>query len=225
MRTTESELNKQVFGLLVMNRFLPSGNSSTDAITSSRSIGNSATNTVSEFLSSQLSLYMGSFFDNLNVKDLDLNLNFQSYDQALLTGIPGATSDNLNARKQVQLALTKKFFNNRLSVNVGGNVDFGDNYQSITPGATNNKSAYGSGDFEVEYILDKNGAWRAKTYNKNDYDNFNNRNINKTGIGISFRQDFDRWTDLFRRRAKKPKPQALPKPPAKPEDTPKAQGK
>jgi hypothetical protein len=225
MRTTESEMNKQVFGLLVMNRFLPVGNSSTDAITSGRSIGNSTTNTISEFLSSQLSLYTGSFFENLNVKGLDLLLNFQTYDQISLAGIQSA--DNLNARKEVQLALTKKFFNNRLSVNVGGNVDFGDNYQTTpNPGVTtNNKTAYATGDFEVEYILDKKGAWRAKTYNRNDYDNFNNRNINKTGIGISFRQDFDTWGDLFRRLVRKKKPQAPPQPSAKPEEAPKLRGK
>ena len=223
MRTTESEMNKQVFGLLVMNRFLPTGNSSGgDAITSGRSIGNSATNTVSEFLSSQLSLYMGSFFDNLNVKDLDLNFNFKTYDQTALAAVP--TADNLNTRREVQLALTKKFFNNRLSLNVGGNIDFADNGQ-VTPGIASTKSTYATGDFEVEYVLDKKGAWRAKTYNRNDYDNFNNRNINKTGIGISFRQDFDNWGDLFRRRAKKPKPQDLPKPVPKTEEQPKAQGK
>ena len=224
IRTTESEMNKQVFGLLVMNRFLPSGNSSADAITSGRNIGNSATNTVSEFLSSQLSLYMGSFFENLNVRDLDINLNFKTYDQtSLLT--QSLPADNLNARREVQLALTKKFFNNRLSVNVGGNLDFGDNYQTVTTGGvtgvSNNKSTYATGDFQVEYVLDKKGAWRAKTYNRNDYDNFNNRNINKTGIGLSFRQEFDNWADLFRRKGKKPKKQNLPKPAAKQEDTPK----
>ena len=224
MRVTESEMNKQVFGLLVMNRFLPAGNSSTDVITSGRSIGNSATNTISEFLSSQLSLYTGSFFENLNVKGLDLLLNFQTYDQTSLVG--GQNADNLNARKQVQLALSKKFFNNRLSVNVGGNVDFGDNYQTLNPGVTtNNKTAYATGDFEVEYILDKNGTWRAKTYNRNDYDNFNNRNINKTGIGISFRQDFDTWGDLFRRIVRKKKTQPSPAPAAKPEEAPKLKDK
>jgi TamB, inner membrane protein subunit of TAM complex len=223
MHTTESEMFKQVFGLLVMNRFLPAGNSSTtDAITSGRSIGNSAANTVSEFLSSQLSMYLGSLFDNLNVRDLDINLNFKTYDQ---TSLAALTTDNLNARREVQLALTKKFFNNRLSVNVGGNLDFGDNYQSTGVGVSNNKSTYATGDFQVEYVLDKNGAWRAKTYNRNDYDNFNNRNINKTGIGLSFRQDFDNWADLFKRRNKKNKKQPPPPPPAKSEDAPKTSGK
>jgi hypothetical protein len=166
-------------------------------------------------------MYMGSFFDNLNVKDFDVNLNFKTYDQTTL--VP--TTDNLNARREVQLALTKKFFNNRLSINVGGNLDFGDNYQSVNGGVSNTKSTYATGDFQVEYVLDKNGSWRAKTYNRNDYDNFNNRNINKTGIGISFRQDFDKWKDLFRRRARRPKPKDLPKPVAKPEEGPKAEDK
>ena len=71
----------------------------------------------------------------------------------------------------------------------------------------------------------KNGSWRAKTYNRNDYDNFNNRNINKTGIGISFRQDFDNWGELFRRIVRKKKPQTAPDPSAKPEDAPKVQTK
>jgi hypothetical protein len=214
MRTTESEMNKQVFGLLVMNRFLPSGNNSADALTSGRNLGNTATNTVSEFLSSQLSLYMGSFFEALKVQNLDVNLNFKTYDQ--YSAFAAQTADNLNSRREVQVALTKKFFNNRLSVNAGANVDFGDN--NSQPGVVNNnKSTYATGDFQVEYVLDKNGAWRAKTYNRNDYDNFNNRNINKTGIGISFRQDFDNWADLFRRRSKKPKPQNLP-PVVKPQE-------
>ena len=166
---------------------------------------------------------MGSFFDNLNVKDLDLNFNFKTYDQTALATVP--TADNLNTRRELQLALTKKFFNNRLSLNVGGNLDFADNGQ-VTPGvASTAKSTYATGDFEVEYVLDKKGAWRAKTYNRNDYDNFNNRNINKTGIGLSFRQDFDKWSDLFRRRAKKPKPKTLPKSTPKQEEQPKVQVK
>jgi hypothetical protein len=157
---------------------------------------------------------MGSFFEALKVQNLDVNLNFKTYDQ--YSAFAAQTADNLNSRREVQVALTKKFFNNRLSVNAGANVDFGDN--NSQPGVVNNnKSTYATGDFQVEYVLDKNGAWRAKTYNRNDYDNFNNRNINKTGIGISFRQDFDNWADLFRRRSKKPKPQNLP-PVVKPQE-------
>jgi hypothetical protein len=223
IRSSEAELNKQVFGLLVMNKFLPTNSLAAGDATSSKSIGGSVANTVSEFLTSQLSLYVGSFFDNLNVHDLDFNVNFRQYDQQWY-GSNQTAADNLNTRRELQLALTKRFFNNRLSINVGGNLDFGDNksVSGSTPTQTNNPNAYVTGDFQIEYVLDKNGAWRAKTYNRNDYDNFNQRNRNKTGIGLSYRQDFDRWVDLFKRRSRKPKVEKLPDPLPKPEDATKA---
>jgi hypothetical protein len=117
--------------------------------------------------------------------------------------------------------LTKRFFNNRLAINAGGNLDFGDRYTNDNGSVVNNKTTFVTGDFQIEYTLDKNGAWRAKAYNKGDYDNFNQRNINRTGIGISYRQDFDNLKELFRRRPRKPKPMNLPTP-AKPEEEPKA---
>ncbi len=218
IRTSDAEMNKQVFGLLVMGKFLPTNSLAAGDATSTRSISGSVANTVSEFLSSQLSLYLGSFFDNLNVHDLDFNFNFKQYDDWYGTGATSA--DNLNTRRELQLALTKRFFNNRLSINVGGNFDFGDNkgVGSNTVTNTSNPNAYVTGDFQIEYVLDKNGSWRAKTYNKNDYDNFNQRNRNKTGIGLSYRKDFDNWLDLFKRRKKTPPPPAPAA--AKPEETP-----
>jgi hypothetical protein len=223
IRSSDAELNKQVFGLLVMNKFLPTNSLASGDATSGKSIGGSVANTVSEFLTSQLSLYVGSFFDNLNVHDLDFNVNFRQYDQQWY-GTNQAAADNLNTRRELQLALTKRFFNNRLSINVGGNLDFGDNKSTAgsVQTTTNNPNAYVTGDFQIEYVLDKNGAWRAKTYNRNDYDNFNQRNRNKTGIGLSYRQDFDRWVDLFKRRSRKPKVEKLPDPLPKPEDPTKA---
>ena len=41
-----------------------------------------------------------------------------------------------------------------------------------------------------------------KAYNRGDYDNFNQRNRNKTGIGITFQQDFDNIYDLLRIKRK-----------------------
>ena len=218
IRGTDAEMNKQVFGLLVMNRFLPTNSASSAANdpTSSKAIGGSVANTVSEFLTSQLSLYMSSFFDNINVKDFDVNFNFRQYDQQYQANTSTATTtDYLNTRRELQLALTKRFFHNRLSLNVGGNLDFGDS-KTDANGAVVSKGTYVTGDFQIEYVLDKNGAWSAKAYNKGDYDNFNQRNRNRTGIGITYRQDFDKWIDLFR-RPRKPKPQILPAA-AKPED-------
>jgi TamB, inner membrane protein subunit of TAM complex len=202
IRNNETELNKQVFGLLVMNRFLPTSTSLFgNDISNGKSISGNVANTMSEFLSSQLSLYLSNFFDNINVKDFDVNLNFKQYDQVDLAN----ADNNFNTRRELQLALTKRFFSNRLSINVGGNVDFGSN--TVTQNST--KNTYYTGDFQIEYNLDKSGVWRAKAFNKYDYDNFNQRNRNRTGLGLSFRKDFDNWGDLFKRRPRSPKPEPI----------------
>jgi hypothetical protein len=61
------------------------------------------------------------------------------------------------------------------------------------------------GNFEAEVLLDKYGSSRFKAFSKSrDYfsdDMENNRN----GIGVSYQSQFDKFTDLFRRKKKKDK--------------------
>ena len=51
----------------------------------------------------------------LNVKDFDVNLNFRQYDQ--LSSVSSAASQQalLDTRRELQLALSKRFFNNSLA--------------------------------------------------------------------------------------------------------------
>ncbi|MFN8308590.1 MAG: translocation/assembly module TamB domain-containing protein [Chitinophagales bacterium] len=227
VKSADAEMNKQVFGLLVMNRFLPTnnsifGNPAGDARGSAGNlVGGGVTNTVSEFLSSQLSHYVSNLFDNLNVHDLDFNFNFRQYDQTAINSTGAQTANTFDTRRELQLALSKRFFNNRLSVSAGGNLDFGDNKQYVDGGNTvvNKSNANITGDFQIEYVLDKNGVWRAKAFNRGDYDNFYQKNRNRTGVGIAYRQDFDTFRELFHRKRK---PKVDTKPPSegtKPKDT------
>jgi len=147
-----------------------------------------------------------------------VNLNFRQYDQQSNTG--STALDVYDTRRELQLALTKRFFNNRLSINVGGNLDFGDRYTDQSGTVKNNKTTNVNGDFQVEYALTKSGNFRAKAFNRGDYDNFNQRNRNKTGLGLSFRQDFDNFKDLFKRKNPKKKPESEPKATGKNEETP-----
>lgn len=211
VKSADAEMNKQVFGLLVMNRFLPTnnslfGNPAGDSRASTGNlVGGGVTNTVSEFLSSQLSHYVSNLFDNLNVHDLDFNFNFRQYDQTSnITNSPNTNSGLFDTRRELQLALTKRFLNNRLLVSAGGNLDFGDNryYDQSSSSYQNKTNANITGDFQIEYVLDKNGVWRAKAFNRGEYDNFYQKNRNRTGVGIGFRQDFDNLRDLFRRKRK-----------------------
>ncbi len=203
IRTNETELNKEVFGLLVMNRFLPPGNTLNNSM-GTESIGGGVANTLGEFVSSQLSLYLNNFFSNF-VNDFDVNFGYRQYNQQGAT----ASGDDaaLDTRRELQLALTKRFFNDRLSLSAGGNVDFGNTtvIDNTGTGTSRVATANVAGDFQLEYKLDKEGTWRAKVFNRTDYDNFNLRNRNRTGVGITFRKDFDKFKELFKKKKKKKK--------------------
>jgi len=199
LRNNENQLNNQVFGLLVMNRFLPS----TDALRNVN-YGGTAANTVSEFISSQLSNYLSSLLGYANVKDLDINIGYRQYDDlSSIDNGSGATPLTAQTRRELQLALSQKFLNNRLSLNAGGNLDFGSAQVTEGGGA---RAVIPTGDFQIEYTLTPDGAWRAKAFNKTNYDYYNSRNTNRTGVGISYRKEFDKASELIRKRQPKKKP-------------------
>jgi len=198
LRNNENQLNNQVFGLLVMNRFLPS----TDALRNVN-YGGTAANTVSEFVSSQLSNYLSSLLGYANVKDLDINIGYRQYDDLnSIDNGTGATPLTSQTRRELQLALSQKFLNNRLSLNAGGNLDFGSAQVTEGGGA---RAVIPTGDFQIEYTLTPDGAWRAKAFNKTNYDYYNSRNTNRTGVGISYRKEFDKASDLFKKKKSKKK--------------------
>jgi hypothetical protein len=184
LKTNDNEMNKQVFGLLVMNRFCHNRHSETQWLTPIW--GGTAANTVSEFVSSQLSNYLSSLLGYANVNNLDINIDYRQYDQASgTTANPNATND---IRRELQLELSQRFLNNRLSINAGGNIDFGNS--QVVQGGSTSRSVIPTGDFQIEYALTKDGVWRAKAFNRTNYDYYNSRNNNRTGLGISFRKEF-----------------------------------
>jgi hypothetical protein len=194
LKTNENEMNKQVFGLLVMNRFIPSGTTTTGALGTSGALGGTAANTVSEFVSSQFSSYFNNFLNQfLKNNSIDFNLGYRQYDQTTTQEQELLTQ----TRRELQLALSTRLLNNRLTLSAGGNIDFGGTAStSSSSGATATKSVIPTGNFQVEYSLTEDGRWRAKAFNRTDYDYVSLRNYNKTGIGVSYREEFDNLADL-----------------------------
>ncbi len=197
IKSNESDLTKQVFGLLVMNRFLPSG-STGDVLGKGNYAGATAANTVSELLSSQLNNYLSNLFGysgNDALKNLDINLGYRQYDEL---NTSGSTANSFDTRRELQLALQQRLINNRLTINAGANLDFG-NSTTIE----NTRSVIPTGDFQIQYALTPDGTWSAKAFNRTNYDYTNSRNTNRTGVGISYRQEFDKPGELFKRKKKK----------------------
>ncbi|MDE6631568.1 MAG: translocation/assembly module TamB domain-containing protein, partial [Muribaculaceae bacterium] len=93
---------------------------------------------------------------------------------------------------EFDLALSSRLLNNRLLIN--GNFGYRDKTTSNTQFV---------GDFDIEYLLSKNGNLRLKAYNHfNDQNYYLRSALTTQGVGVVFQKDFDR---LFRRKEKEPK--------------------
>lgn len=188
LKQYENEMNRQVFGLLVLNQFLPPL-SSLDQITNGFNLNvNDAANTVSEFLSNQISRYLNDWLSNFS-DNVSFNVNYRNYEQTLSSQ---GNIEDLALRRELQLALTTRFLQDRIIINVGGNVDFGQNQL----GTNNTNTTYLGGNASIEYALTKNKRFRIKTFTITDYDYFFQTNTTRAGIGLSFRREFDNFKDL-----------------------------
>ena len=178
-------MNKQAFGLIVLGHFIPSSSSSVGG----QSIGTDVNNTLTGFISSQINS-LASQIRN----DVDFTVNYQSYE----ANINASDPNNLVKRNELQVALTKRFFNDRLAVDVGGNFDFS------AAGQTSSSTSTGvTGDFAVEYKITPDGRVTGKVYSTSSYDVVDERNQTKNGVSIKYTREFDKLSELFSNPANK----------------------
>lgn len=132
----------------------------------------------SSALSSQISSIMNSFTDKVQ-----LGTNIR-------------TSQDGIEDTEVEMLLSSQLLNNRLIFN--GN--FG--YKNST--VNNQKNAF-IGEFDLEYLLTPNGDIRLKAYNHaNDMYMILKQAMTTQGVGIMYKKDFTRFSEIFRRRKKYP---------------------
>lgn len=102
--STEEDMNKQIFSLMALGKFIPASQFS--GLMANSAYSNAGANTTSELLSNQISNWLSQIHD-----DFDIGFKYR----------PGDEISN----DQLELALKTQFFNNRLIVN--GNVATADN--------------------------------------------------------------------------------------------------
>jgi len=178
----ESALNKQVFALLVLGRFIPENPLQTE-------YGGTSTlvrATVGKFLSQQLNQWSSKVLTGV-----DVNFDIQSYND-YQTG-------EAQGRTQVDIGLKKQLFNERLSIQLGGTLDVEGEK------ARQNSASNITGDVNVEYKLTKDGRYRLKGFRHNQYEGVIEGQLIETGAGIIYVRDFNKWKGLFRKPPKSPK--------------------
>lgn len=172
----ESELNKQVFSLLALNRFFPA----TGSDGSGGGTAAIARDNVNKVLSGQLNAFSDKIFGK-NGFELDFDLDsFTDYQ-----------GDAPQDRTQLNINAKKKLFNDRLIVTAGSAVDVEGSAQSgqgETPII---------GNVSLEYLLSENGRYRLKGFRKNEYTNVIDGQLIVTGLALIFQREFNKFSELF----------------------------
>lgn len=136
--------------------------------------GNRNSTVMSSVLSSTLSGQLNNALSRIfETSDWNLGTN-------LSTGDQGWTD------LEVEGILSGRLLNNRLLIN--GNFGYRENPLTNTNFI---------GDFKAEWLLNRSGNIRLKAYNETNERYYIKNNLTTQGIGIMYKKDFDRWSDLL----------------------------
>lgn len=170
---SQDELNKQVFSLLVLNRFYRTDNTG-DYENQAQVAG---VTTLTEMMSNQLSRWFSQFSNNV-----DIGVAYRRGDRE-----KEMTSDEL------ELAVSTQLLDDRITISANGNMDVGGNKGT----AEENKKTNIAGDFDVEVKLNKQGTLKMKAYSHTDEKILYNSTETIQGVGVSYQESFDTFRELL----------------------------
>lgn len=188
----DDELNRQVFSLLVLNRFVPAVQSQSGTGLNATSLARSS---ASQLLSSQLNSLSARY-----LKGVDLNVNLNSFTDYQ----SGQAADRTVAQVQLQ----KNLFNERLLVQLGSQVDLEGNR------AREQKATDLLGDLSLEYLLNADGSLRLRAFRRQQFEGVVEGQLVVSGTSLVYSREFTRFSEAFRSR---PTPSLQPEAPKKEE--------
>jgi hypothetical protein len=167
-----SELNKQVFALLVTGSFISDGFDAGSAGTASEFASTTARNSVNGILADQLNNISGKYISNV-----DLNFGLTSYED-----YKGGGSDT---RTELDVQLSKKLFNDRLTIEAQGSFDLSGDRKNT--GSSNERT---NGEVGVIYQLTPSNEYKLKVYFKNIYDLFEGE-LTCSGMALILEKEYE----------------------------------
>lgn len=181
LRQDPDELNKQVFALLLLNRFIGENpfSSETGGITASAFARDSA----SKILSQQLNNLAGDL-----IKGFELDFDVNSYEDY--------TTGQKDDRTDLNVGLSKRLLNDRLKVTVGSSFGIEGDKQE------NQEMNNIAGDIGAEYQLSKDGRYKLRAYRKNKYQVALQGQVIETGVGFVITIDYNEFREIFHRNKK-----------------------
>ncbi len=190
----ENEILKQVSFLIVFNSFAPVG-FSTGNSNNAYSMTSIGINTISQLLTKEVNKSVTHLLNKVTGDNsLRFDIGSSVYNSGNLldptgSGIP--INANKIDRQRVNLKLGRSFLNDKVIINVGGDLDF--NVRSSTN--IQNDNLQWLPDLNIEFILTRDRKLRAIVFNRNSLD-INGSSLgrrNRQGVSISYRKDFEKF--------------------------------
>ncbi len=191
LRQQTDEMNKQVFALLLLNRFI--GENPFASETGGTNVSSLARESVSKILSEQLNNLAGDLIEGVELKfDLDTSDDY--------------TTGQRTNKTDLNIGISKKLLNDRLKVTVGSSFGI-EGPQQVNQSATNI-----AGDVSIDYQLSKDGKYKMRAYRVNKYQVALQGEVVETGIAFIMTLDYNKFKDLFSKsEAKKTKQESKKK--------------
>ncbi len=189
LNQSESELNKQVFALLILGSFIQ--DDPLAAVTAGPGISATARTSASRLLSQQLNRLSDRY-----IRGIDISFEMESYEEI--------DDGQLVGRTELQMEVSRDFLDQRLRITVGGHLELEDETRrQVNPADI-------AGDFSVEYLLDPDGRLTLKGYRERKYQDIYEGELVETGLSLIFRQTFNHFRELFMKKEETLQPDFSP---------------
>lgn len=162
------ERGKLAVAMLATGMYLGTGNSSGSGL----NMGNA----MNAFLQQQIASLAGSALSKV-----DITLGVETND--------GSGTDGSGKQTDVSFRFARKFWNNRLSVIIGGKISTGENVQNSAQSFIDNVA--------LEWRLDNTGTRYIKLFHDINYESILEGEITETGIGVVLRRKMSKLGQLF----------------------------
>jgi hypothetical protein len=190
LKQDEGETNKQVFSLLLLNRFV--GENPFQSSGSGFSLASYARESVSKLLTDQLNQLAAGLIDGV-----DINFDLVATDDY--------TTGARRSKTDLNIGLSKRLLNDRLKVSVGNN------FQLEGPQKSNQQNNNIAGNIAVDYQISRDGRYALRFYRRNEYEGMVDGYIIETGMSFILAVDYNKLMDLFNRRKQKVTPDGVTK--------------
>jgi hypothetical protein len=182
LRQQPGEMNKQVFSLLLMNRFVPE-----NPFSLASGGGGGSNSLIKQSVSALMADQLNRLAEGL-IDGVDINFGIESSDDY--------TSGERQDRTDLNVGVSKRLLDDRLTVTVGSDITL------EGPQASNNSSMIG-GNVAVDYALSADGRYKLRAYVNNDYQGVIDGYVTETGVGFIITVDYNKFRQIFQSKKKR----------------------